>query len=167
MTTVAHAVLSAGAAGRTPLRRDVRYAMPYDPIELAPTAAMRYPHRRRPHRPGRPGRRSTELHGRRGTAPGARHPGPPARRARHGARLMTGSISELATFVAAQNFHYRPDPIAPEQVVLESYTFLPYVRSGVAAVLSTPFDWSLPSRSTAELSVPVEAANCSVPPMPP
>ena len=72
---------------------------------------------------------------------------------------MTGSISELATFVAAQNFHYRPDAIAAEQVVLESYTFLPYVRSGVAAVLNKPFDWSLPSRSTAELSVPVEAAN--------
>ncbi len=72
---------------------------------------------------------------------------------------MTGSISELATFVAAENFRYRPDPIAPEQVVLESYTFLPYVRTGVAAVLSTPFDWSLPSRSTAGLSVPVEAAN--------
>ncbi len=41
MTAVAHAVLSAGAAGRSPLRRDVRYATPYDPIELAPAAAMR------------------------------------------------------------------------------------------------------------------------------
>ena len=71
---------------------------------------------------------------------------------------MVGSISQLATFLAAESFRYRPDPIAPEQVVLESYTFLPYVRTGVAAVLSTPFDWSLPSRSTAALSVPVEAA---------
>jgi hypothetical protein len=41
MSAVAFAALGAGAAGRSPLRRDVRYATPYDPIELAPAAAMR------------------------------------------------------------------------------------------------------------------------------
>lgn len=68
---------------------------------------------------------------------------------------MSGSLKDLATYVAADRFRSRADPIQPENVVLESYTFLPYARTGVVAVLDRPFDWSLPARATARLAIPV------------
>ena len=68
---------------------------------------------------------------------------------------MTGSLKDLPTFVPAQHVRYQADAIPAEQVVLAQYTFVPYVRTGVAAVLNQPFDWSLPTRATVELKVPV------------
>jgi hypothetical protein len=68
---------------------------------------------------------------------------------------MTGSLKDLPTFVPAQHVRYLADAIPAEQVVLAQYTFVPYVRTGVAAVLNQPFDWSLPIRATVELTVPV------------
>ena len=60
---------------------------------------------------------------------------------------MTGSLRDLPTFVPAQHVRYQADAIPAEQVVLAQYTFVPYVRTGVAAVLDQPFDWSLPTPS--------------------
>jgi hypothetical protein len=68
---------------------------------------------------------------------------------------MTGSLKDLPTFVPAQHFRYQADAIPAEQVILAQYAFVPYVRTGVAAVLNQPFDWSLPTRATVELKVPV------------
>jgi hypothetical protein len=70
---------------------------------------------------------------------------------------VNGSISLLGSYAGIERFRRRPDPIKPEDVVLASYTFLPYVRTGAAAVLDQPFDWTLPARATCTLSVPVVA----------
>ncbi|MEO5819722.1 MAG: hypothetical protein ABIT71_04400 [Vicinamibacteraceae bacterium] len=45
--------------------------------------------------------------------------------------------------------------LTPEQVVLDRYVFMPHARSGIAAALTTPFDWGLPTRATVEMRVPV------------
>lgn len=46
-------------------------------------------------------------------------------------------------------------PLSPEQVILDRYVFVPYARTGIAAALSTPFDWGLPTRGSVNLRVPV------------
>jgi hypothetical protein len=46
-------------------------------------------------------------------------------------------------------------PLTPEQLILDRYVFLPYARSGIAAALSAPFAWSLPTRGAVDLRVPV------------
>ncbi|MGW5217972.1 hypothetical protein ACWEQA_08895 [Nocardia sp. NPDC004085] len=46
-------------------------------------------------------------------------------------------------------------PLPPEQIVLDRYVFMPHARTGIAAALTTPFDWNLPSRAAVELKVPV------------
>lgn len=45
--------------------------------------------------------------------------------------------------------------LTPEQLVLDRYVFLPHARTGVAAALTTPFDWALPNRASVELRMPV------------
>jgi hypothetical protein len=70
---------------------------------------------------------------------------------------MSGSLSDLPTYLKIDAFRPHAFAIPPEQVVLESYTFLPYVRTGIAASLSRPFAWDLPKRTKAKLSVPVIA----------
>ena len=70
---------------------------------------------------------------------------------------MSGSIRDLATYLPTDAFRPHADAIAPEQTVLERYTFIPFVRTGVAAALSRPFDWNAPKRADAKLSVPVVA----------
>jgi hypothetical protein len=59
--------------------------------------------------------------------------------------------------MATDAFRPHAEPIPPEEVVLERYTFLPYVRTGIAAALDVPFSWDAPKRATARLSVPVIA----------
>ncbi|MFT3924531.1 MAG: hypothetical protein QM778_18475 [Myxococcales bacterium] len=46
-------------------------------------------------------------------------------------------------------------PVKLEELVLDRYVFLPFSRSGIAAALATPFDWSLPARTRINLVVPV------------
>jgi hypothetical protein len=46
-------------------------------------------------------------------------------------------------------------PLTPEQIVLDRYVFLPYARTGIAAAISAPFDWGLPTRAFVDLRVPV------------
>ena len=46
-------------------------------------------------------------------------------------------------------------PLIPEEVILDRYVFLPYARTGIAAALSTTFDWSLPTRGAVDMRVPV------------
>src|SRR5260370_5695210 len=46
-------------------------------------------------------------------------------------------------------------PLTPEQLVLDNYVFLPHARSGIAAALSTPFRWDLPTRASVRITVPV------------
>ncbi len=47
-------------------------------------------------------------------------------------------------------------PVIPaENAVLDNYVFLPYARSGVAAALAEPFDWTKPARGSVTMSVPV------------
>lgn len=70
---------------------------------------------------------------------------------------MSGSISDLPGYVPTDAFRLHPTAIPPEQVVLERYTFLPYVRTGIAASLATPFSWDAPARAHARLTVPIVA----------
>jgi hypothetical protein len=46
-------------------------------------------------------------------------------------------------------------PLQPEQIVLDRYVLLPHARTGIAAALSTPFAWSLPTRVSVKITVPV------------
>lgn len=45
--------------------------------------------------------------------------------------------------------------VKPMDVVLDRYVFLPHARFGIAAALSTPFDWGLPVRARIDVQVPV------------
>jgi hypothetical protein len=46
-------------------------------------------------------------------------------------------------------------PLTPEQIVLDQYVLLPHARAGIAAALSNPFAWSLPTRASIKITVPV------------
>ena len=70
---------------------------------------------------------------------------------------MSGSIRDLPTYLAADAFRPHPFPIPPEELVLERYTFLSFVRTGIAASLARPFAWNAPVRARVKLSVPVVA----------
>jgi hypothetical protein len=68
---------------------------------------------------------------------------------------MAGSLKDAAGYRPAA---FLPAPsLAPEQLVLGRYTFLPYARSGVAAGLTTPFSTEAGVRATIEVVVPVHA----------
>jgi hypothetical protein len=71
--------------------------------------------------------------------------------------MIRGSIRDLPEFVGTDAFVKFSKPLPPEQLVLASYTFLPYVRSGIAATLTTPFTFAAPARATANVTVPVVA----------
>jgi hypothetical protein len=45
--------------------------------------------------------------------------------------------------------------VAPADVILNQYVFLPYARTGIAAALNAPFAWTLPNRATIVMRVPV------------
>ncbi|HYI60043.1 MAG TPA: hypothetical protein VEX66_17880 [Microlunatus sp.] len=45
--------------------------------------------------------------------------------------------------------------IPAENAELDHYVFLPYARSGVAAALAEPFDWTKPARGRVTMAVPV------------
>jgi hypothetical protein len=45
--------------------------------------------------------------------------------------------------------------LQPEELVLDRYVFLPFARTGIAAALNAPFDWTLPTRASANMRVPV------------
>ena len=68
---------------------------------------------------------------------------------------MSGSIRNLQAFRDQDVFQLLKAPIPVEQVVLASYTFLPYVRSGVAATLKEPFSTNLPWRAQIDATIPV------------
>jgi hypothetical protein len=46
-------------------------------------------------------------------------------------------------------------PLEAEKLVLDRYVFLPYARAGIAATLTTPFDWTLPTRAAVDMRIPV------------
>lgn len=46
-------------------------------------------------------------------------------------------------------------PLKPEERVLDRYVFVPHVRTGIAAALNAPFNWTLPVRGTVNVRVPV------------
>lgn len=71
---------------------------------------------------------------------------------------MAGSLKALAgakVFRDADVISALHAPLTPEQVILDRYVFLPYARTGIAAALSAPFDWGLPTRASVDLRVPV------------
>ena len=71
---------------------------------------------------------------------------------------MAGSLKDLAgdkVFRNADVISALHAPLTPEQIILDRYVFLPYARTGIAAALSAPFDWSLPTRAFVDLRVPV------------
>jgi hypothetical protein len=70
---------------------------------------------------------------------------------------MTGSIRDLKGFSAQDVFQLLRSPTPPEEVALASYTFLPYVRSGVAATLTEPFATTLPWQARIDAALPVVA----------
>ena len=71
--------------------------------------------------------------------------------------MSRGSIRDLSQFVGTDAFVKFSKPLPPEQLVLASYTFLPYVRSGIAATLTTPFSFAAPARATVNVTVPIVA----------
>jgi hypothetical protein len=65
-------------------------------------------------------------------------------------KALAGAAFRNADVIAALHA-----PLTPEQVILDRYVFLPYARTGIAAALNTPFDWTLPTRAAVDLRVPV------------
>ena len=80
---------------------------------------------------------------------------------------MAGSIHDPLSNDVPDAFRPHPPPMRPEDVVLQRYTFLPYVRTGIAALLDRPFTWDAPARASAHLDVPVSAGAANGPPASP
>jgi len=72
---------------------------------------------------------------------------------------MTGSLGDLPNFVADAYRIPPQTPFTPENIVIGSYTFLPWVRSGVGAVV-TSANGEL--RASIDVAVPVQAASGEV-----
>ena len=73
-------------------------------------------------------------------------------------------MKDLAGYVSKESLAALRAPVPRENVDLGHYTFLPYVRSGIAAGLIEPWDWTSSSRGTVEVSLPVvDAAGTSHP----
>ena len=68
---------------------------------------------------------------------------------------MSGSIRDLKGFSAQDVFQLLRSPTPPEDVALASYTFVPHVRSGVAATLKQPFATTLPWRANIDATLSV------------
>lgn len=68
---------------------------------------------------------------------------------------MIGKLEELPGYLAAGAFALAK-PVVPEQLVLQSYVFLPYARAGIAATIKTPFSWGMPARTTVAASLPID-----------
>lgn len=69
---------------------------------------------------------------------------------------MTGSLGDLQNFVPDAYRLLPSTAFKPEDIVIGSYTFLPWVRGGVGAVVHSA-NGAL--RSTIDVSVPVQSAN--------
>ncbi len=68
---------------------------------------------------------------------------------------MTSSLHDLANYVS-DAYRLQPSkPFVPEDIVIGQYTFLPWVRSGVGAVVTPP---ATGLRATMSIAVPVQAA---------
>ena len=71
---------------------------------------------------------------------------------------MAETLRSLAgdkIFKAADVISTQHAPVKTEELVLDRYVFLPHTRSGIAAALTTPFDWDRPTRATVNIRVPV------------
>lgn len=73
---------------------------------------------------------------------------------------MIDRMERLAGYRADGAF-VTPAAVTPEQLVLERYVFLPFVRSGIAATITEPFAWGMPARATVRVAIQVD------PPPPP
>lgn len=74
------------------------------------------------------------------------------------------SMKDVAGYVSRENLAALLGPVPREDVDLGHYTFLPYVRSGIAAGLTDPWDWTSSSRGSVEVTLPViDAAGVSHP----
>ena len=71
--------------------------------------------------------------------------------------MSRGSIRNLPQFVSADAYARFSQPLEPEKLVLASYTFLPHVRTGIAATLTTPFSFDAAVRGSVNVTVPVVA----------
>ena len=69
---------------------------------------------------------------------------------------MTGSLGDLQNFVPDAYRLLPSTAFKPEDIVIGSYTFLPWVRGGVGAVVHSA-NGAL--RATIDVSVPVQSAN--------
>jgi hypothetical protein len=65
-------------------------------------------------------------------------------------RSLAGDKFKLVDVITALH-----PPLKPEELVLNRYVFLPYARTGIAAALNAPFDWTLPTRASVDMRVPV------------
>src|ERR1700712_4105024 len=83
------------------------------------------------------------------------------------APMSLASMKDVAGSVARENLAALLAPLPREDVDLGHYTFLPYVRSGIAAGLREPWDWTSPSRGTVEVSLPIVDAAGASHPVPP
>lgn len=70
---------------------------------------------------------------------------------------MAATLRELAgaAFRVADVVEAAQRRVPAEELVLDRSTFVPHARSGIAAALTTPFDWSLPARASIAVRVPV------------
>lgn len=78
--------------------------------------------------------------------------------------MTTARVTVLPGYLSAAALTALSAPDEREDVRLGTYSFLPFVRSGIAAGLTTAFDWSLPSRGAVTVTLPVlDAAGGSHP----
>ena len=154
----AFAVLAAGAAGRSALQGRCAVRLDARADRVRARGGGPDPQSRRPGGAAGPRGPAADLLARRGGVVGpCRRERSPVGRPGNGDHDMSGSISDLPGYVPTDAFRLHPTAIPPEQVVLARYTFLPYVRTGIAASLAIPFSWDAPARAHARLSVPVMA----------
>ncbi len=80
--------------------------------------------------------------------------------------MSLASMKDVAGYVSRDNLAALLAPLPREDVDLGHYTFLPYVRSGIAAGLTDPWDWTSSSRGGVEVTLPVVDATGASHPVP-
>ncbi len=81
--------------------------------------------------------------------------------------MALASMKDVAGYVLVADLLALRAPVERENVNLGNYTFLPYVRSGIAAGLTAPWDWGLPSRGSVEVSLSLQDESGGTHPVPP
>ncbi len=77
------------------------------------------------------------------------------------------AMKDVVGYVSSAQLLAQRAPVKREDVNLGHYTFLPYVRSGIAAGLTEPWAWTSSSRGSIDVTLPVVDAAGTSHPVPP